>query len=36
MPSVFVLMPFDENFTPVYSDIIKHVLEQEGFEVPAC
>ena len=33
MPSVFVLMPFDEEFTPVYSDVIKHVLEQEGFEV---
>ncbi len=33
MPSVFVLMPFDEGFTPVYSDFIKEVLEQEGFKV---
>ena len=33
MPSVFVLMPFDERFDPVYSGFIKRVLEQEGFKV---
>ena len=35
MPSVFVLMPFDERFDPVYSGFIKRVLEQEGFKVLA-
>ena len=33
MPSVFVLMPFDKKFDSVYSDVIKEVLEREGFKV---
>ncbi len=33
MPSVFVLMPFREEFTPVYSSLIKPVLESQGFDV---
>ena len=33
MPSVFVLMSFDEHSGPVYSDFLKPVLEGAGFEV---
>ena len=33
MPSVFVLMPFGEEFDPVFSGFIKPVLEQQGFDV---
>ena len=31
--SVFLIMPFDEEFDPVYSDFIKPVLEKIGFNV---
>ena len=33
MPSVFVMMPFDEHSGPVYSEFFKPVLEEAGFEV---
>ena len=33
MPSAFVLMPFDEEFDPVYSEFIKPVLEGAGLDV---
>lgn len=33
MPSVFVLMPFDEKFDPVYEAFIRPLFEGEGFEV---
>ena len=31
--SVFLIMPFDEEFDPVYSGFIKPVLEDIGFNV---
>ena len=33
MPNVFVLMPFDEEFDPVYKKFIKPVFEEAGFVV---
>lgn len=32
-PLAFVIMPFDEEFTPVYDDVIRPVLEKVGFHV---
>ena len=31
--SVFLMMPFDEEFEPVYSDFIRPVLDEVGFNV---
>ena len=33
MPSVFVLMPFDDEFNSVYSGFLEDVLRAKGFEV---
>ena len=33
IPSVFLIMPFDEEFSDVYTHFIKPVLQQAGFEV---
>ena len=33
MPSAFVLMPFDEEFDPVYEGFVKPLMEDHGFEV---
>ena len=33
MPTVFVLMPFDEEFAPVYDRFIKPLFEKAGFTV---
>ena len=32
-PRAFVIMPFDEEFTPIYGDFIRPVLEDSGFYV---
>lgn len=32
-PSAFVIMPFDEELSPVYEQFIRPVLEHEGFAV---
>ena len=32
-PTAFVIMPFDEELEPVYTQFIKPVLEDEGFDV---
>ena len=33
MANAFVLMPFDEDFTALYTDFIRPVLQQHGFVV---
>ena len=33
MPSVFVLMPFDDEFSSIYSGFLEDVLRAKGFEV---
>jgi hypothetical protein len=33
MPTAFVLMPFDEEFDPIFSDFIRPSLESGGFDV---
>ena len=33
MPSVFVLMPFEEEFDSIYEDLIKQAFEEANFEV---
>ena len=33
MPSVFVLMPFDDEFNSIYSGFLEDVLRAKGFEV---
>ena len=33
MPTAFVIMPFDAELDPVYTDLIKQVLSDQGFDV---
>ena len=32
-PTAFVIMPFDEDLEPVYTQLIRPILEDEGFDV---
>ena len=36
MPSVFVLMPFEEEFDSIYNSFIKQVFEEANYQGHSC